>query len=99
MDAYDGQTGLFRFTSPVASPGTGQSNPTAQPAAVVSVGSAAVTEVLNADASRTYDITSTLNAFLATRPQAASTQVPLVVTSAGKGGITIYPPRIVYDPS
>jgi hypothetical protein len=45
----------------------------------------------------TFDLTTPLNAYLQATGSGV-TQAPLAVATAAKGGITIYPPRIVYDP-
>lgn len=47
---------------------------------------------------RSYDLTAALNQHLAAQGSAGAVDVPLLFTSIVPGMLTVYPPRIVYDP-
>ncbi|HEX7182500.1 MAG TPA: hypothetical protein VF756_11700 [Thermoanaerobaculia bacterium] len=50
------------------------------------------------DDRRSYDLTAALNQHLAAQGSAATVDAPLLFTSIAPGMLTVYPPRIVYDP-
>jgi hypothetical protein len=95
----DGVAALYRVASAVPPP-AGLSTPQVTSAPWrLSLGSATLPGSRAADASLTFDLTSALNSYLLTpAPTTATATVPLVVATAAKGGITLYPPQIVYDP-
>ncbi|HEX9118662.1 MAG TPA: hypothetical protein VGA61_21525, partial [Anaerolineae bacterium] len=86
--ALAGLAGHFRLLS-------GQDD--AAPALTLSLGGQAVTPATAGGENLTFDLASSLNAYLAAHPAAGLVTIPLTFTSAAAGIVTVYPPTIVYD--
>jgi hypothetical protein len=91
--AFAGRETLHRL---LASAGQGQG---AAPAVALRLGDAAVPASGAAGDRQVYDLTDALNGYLASHPGAASLDVPLTFTAAVPGILTVYPPRIEYEPA
>lgn len=91
-----GIEGLHRLLErPTVDPATG-GTPPADPPVVVQLGETTITPAI-ADGRLQFDLASALNAHLAAAPGADPlVSVPLVVTSAVEGLVTLYPPRVEY---
>jgi hypothetical protein len=89
----DGASALMRLVSP---PANGASSGTAQPASWrLSLEGVAINGSSDPDHSLSFDLTAALNSHILS--SGSPTEARVTVTSAAKGGVTIYPPRIVYD--
>ena len=68
----------------------------AEPAVAVSVAGVAATSTAAGDA-RSYDLTAALNAYLGDQGGSGIVSVPLTLTAATAGSVTVNPPHVVYD--
>lgn len=69
------------------------------PALELRLGDTAVAETAEREDGRTsFDLAAALTRYLAGRPAASLQDVPLAFTAAVPGLLTVYPPRIIYEP-
>ena len=62
------------------------------------LGGTSVTEVPGEGDRKSFDLAAALTSYLAGQPAAPPQDIPLLFTSTVPGSLTVYPPRITYEP-
>ena len=97
--SIDGARALYRTASADRPPGVPPVPLTAPDAWRLSLGSAALTGARDNNNGVVFDLAASLASYVqSATPADGVTIVPIQVTAMAKGGITVYAPRVVYDP-